>query len=135
MESERTGTASALLENDIFNAADRCTMALEQLVGHFSSRFFNHDGPYKIIDRMVTIESDACALDELRRKQLRLFNYGYTIEKRLDQMRDNILELAEVAKRIRDGDHRVEVDGEADAEGDTDPEVDGSKDGADMDLS
>ncbi|KAL1879170.1 hypothetical protein Daus18300_001749 [Diaporthe australafricana] len=136
MDSELTDAASARLENDIYNAADRCTLAEEQLVGNFSSRFFEHAGPHKIRQMMTTIEADACAVDELRHKQLKLFNYGYTLEKRLDQMRDHILELADVAKRIRDEDHPVvEEDGEADAEGDTDPEVKGSKDGDGMALS
>ncbi|KAI3390462.1 hypothetical protein diail_9574, partial [Diaporthe ilicicola] len=114
-ESDRTG-AAARLETQIYDAADRCTLALEHLVGLFSTRFFDHAGPENIVSMMTTIEADACALDELRPKQRQLANYGYTIEKRLVQMKANILELAEVAKKVRG------EGGEADAEGDTDPE-------------
>ena len=79
---------------------------------------------------MATIDADATALDDLRLKQLQMANYGYSLEQELAQTEGHIRELAELAKRIRDGDVGGEASEDADAEGDTDPEVDMEKDGA-----
>lgn len=77
---------------------------------------------------MATIEADAGALDELRQKQLQIANYGYNLKRRIRETEAHIRELAELAKRIRDGGVCVQDDGEADADGDTDPEADGQED-------
>lgn len=112
------------MELDIYNAADSCTLALEYLVGNFSTKFFHHTGPENIMGMMATIEADAAALDDLRLKVFQLVTYGYNLEKKLIQTEAHIRELAELAKRIKEGDGHGEEDGEADADGDTDPELD-----------
>ncbi|KAJ0122354.1 hypothetical protein J7T55_002867 [Diaporthe amygdali] len=130
MESTRGG-AAAQLENFIYQAADRCTMALEYLVSHFSTRFFDHAGPENLVSMMTMIETDACALDDLLPRQLNFSNHGYAIEMKLIQMQSHIEDLAEVAKRIREDGVRVEEDEEADADRDTDPDAKGEKDHGD----
>lgn len=124
MGFERKSAAARKMDLDIYNAADSCTLALEYLVGNFSTKFFHHTGPENIMSMMVTIEADAAALDDLRLKQLQLSSYGYNLEKKIIQTEGHIRELAELAKRIKEGDVHEAEDGEADADGDTDPELD-----------
>lgn len=111
---------------DIYNAADSCTLALEYLVGNFSTKFFHYAGPENIMGMMATIEADAAALEDLRLKQIQMANYGYSLEKKIAQTEVHIRELAELAKRIKEGDVHGEEDGEgdADADGDTEPSLD-----------
>lgn len=133
-ESDHTNPAVRRMELDIYKAADSCTLSLEYLVGHFSTQFFHYNGPENIMEMMATIEADAIALDDLRVKQLRLVNYGYSLEKKIIQTEGHIRDLAELAKQIRDKgvgseeeeeDEEEDADGDMDAEGDSDPEVDG----------
>lgn len=133
-ESEHTNPALRRLELDVYKAADSCTLSLEYLVGHFSTHFFHYTGPENVMEKIATIEADAIALDDLRVKQLRLANYGYSLEKKIIQTEGHIRELAELAKQIRDkgagGQEQEDEeddgdDEDMDAEGDSDPEVDG----------
>ncbi|KAG6368603.1 hypothetical protein INS49_002816 [Diaporthe citri] len=132
LEFERKSASARRLDLDIYKAADSCTLSLEYLVGNFSTKFFHHTGPENIMGMMATIEADAAALDELRLKQLQLYSYGYNLEKKIAQTEKDIRELAELAKRIKEGDVQGAVDGEADADGDTDPEIEVPK--LDFDL-
>lgn len=111
---------------DVYKAADSCTLALEYLVGNFSTKFFHHDGPESPTTLMATIEADVHHLDALRLRQLQLVNFGYKLEKKIIQTEGHIRELAELAKRIRDGDVQGGGNGEADANGDTDPAAGGA---------
>lgn len=111
----------------MYKAADSCILALEYLVGNFSTKFFHYAGPENIMGMMAMIDADATGCDNLRLKQLQMANYGYNLEKKIAQMEGRIRELAELAKRIRDGDIHGKENGEADADGDTDPEADGEK--------
>lgn len=139
-ESDHTSPAVRRLELDVYKAADSCTLSLEYLVGHFSTMFFHHTGPENIMGMMATIDADATALDDLRLKQLRLANYGYSLEKKIIQTEGHIRELGDLAKRIRDrgaGEEEEEdeyeyedeededEDEDMDAEGESDPEVHG----------
>lgn len=124
MESKRTGAVARRMESDIYKAADKCTLALEYLVGNFSTKFFHHDGHENIMGMMATIEADAAALEDLRLKQIQMFNYGYTLERKIAQTEGHIRELAELAKRIKEGNVHGEQDGEAHADGDTDWDLD-----------
>lgn len=111
----------------MYKAADSCILALEYLVGNFSTKFFHYAGPENIMGMMAMIDADATACDDLRLKQIQMVNYGYNLEKKIAQMEGRVRELAELAKRIRDGDNHGEENGEADADGDTNPEANGEK--------
>lgn len=111
----------------MYKAADSCILALEYLVGNFSTKFFHYAGPENIMGMMAMIDADATGCDDLRLKQIQMVNYGYNLEKKIAQMEGHIRELAELAKRIRDGDCPGREEGEVDAEGDTDPEANGEK--------
>lgn len=123
-ESNRPSATARRMEADVYKAADSVTLALEYLVGHFSTKFFHHTGPERIISMMAEIDADATALDDLRLKQYHMVNYSYNLERKLAGTEKHIRELAELAKRIRDGDAGGAENGDADAEGETDPEVD-----------
>lgn len=112
----------------MYKAADSCILALEYLVGNFSTKFFHYAGPENIMGMMAMIDADATGCDDLRLKQIQMANYGYNLEKKIAQMEGHIRELAELAKRIRDGDSHGREEGEVDADGDTDPEVVKQKD-------
>lgn len=112
----------------MYKAADSCILALEYLVGNFSTKFFHYAGPENVMGMMAMIDADATGCDDLRLKQIQMVNYGYNLEKKIVQMEGRIRELAELAKRIRDGDIHGKENGEAYADGDTDPEVVKEKD-------
>lgn len=114
----------------MYKAADSCTLALEYLVGNFSTKFFHYAGPESIMGMMATIEADATALDDLRWKQRQMSNYGHNLERKIAQTEAHIRELAELAKRIRDGDGHGQAKGEANAGRDADPKMEGEKDTA-----
>lgn len=128
MEAERKNPKLTKLDEDVYKAADSCTLSLEYLVGNFSTAFFNYPGPENLVSMMATIEADASGLDELRLKQLQIANYGYNLERKIKETEAHIRELGDLAKRIKEGDVRVQEDGEADADGETDPEADGQED-------
>lgn len=126
------------MELDVYKAADSCTLSLEYLVGHFSTRFFHYTGPGNIIGMMATIDADAAKLDDLRMKQRQMPNYGYNLEKKIVQTEGHIRELAELAKHIKekavDEEEEEQEESECedededeyvDAEGDSDPEFNG----------
>lgn len=116
----------------MYKAADSCTLALEYLVGNFSTKFFHHAGPENIMGMMATIDADATALDDLRWKQLQISSYGRDLEKMIAQTEGHIRELAELAKRIRDEDVHEDENREADADADTGPDVEAKKENANV---
>jgi hypothetical protein len=133
-EFNRRVPSAGKTELDVYNAADSCTLAIEYLVCHFSTRFFHYGGPESIISMIATIDADATKLDDLRIKQRQVFAWGYALEKKIIQTEAHIRELAELAKRIRDEpineaeaeeEEKPEgtcMDENMDAEGDSDPE-------------
>lgn len=142
MNSKRQGHADRRMQLDIYNACDSCTLSLEYLVGHFSTRFFHWNGPESILSMLATIDADASKLNDLRQRQRTMSNYGYSLEKKVIQTESHIRELGDVAKRIKevaaaereeeeadDSEDYEDDDEDLDAEGDADPEFDGKVNG------
>lgn len=140
LNHKRTRDQDRKLQLDIYKACDSCTLSLEYLVGHFSTRFFHHQGPESIMGMMATIDADTAKIDDLRQKQTRMANYGYNVERAVAQTERHIRELAELAKRIKEtaaaeeeemeaSEDYEESDEDMDAEGDSDPEFGGKANG------
>lgn len=130
------------MQLDIYKACDSCTLSVEYLVGHFSSRFFHHQGPEDIMGMMAVIDADIAKIEDLRQKQMRMSHYGYNLEMAVNHTECHIRELAGLAKQIKEAaaaeaeeeemeesEDYEEADQDVDAEGDPDPDFDGKANG------